>query len=358
MVLRIVSIVLNRFRKSSTNDSIDLNILIMYHSSQTQKTVAVRAATDSEMLRISLVFIFVVYHNLKKGPISVDKTVYFWYSQYVMAQSKDLSLAFGYWLVSHRQTLRTWWAVTLMVIIASTLLWSLWFFTVFFSQDTVTSGHLLDRANSIASFRVANLQPSPLTVSSATVIPRNASHVDLVAMVTNSNSAWGASSVTAHFTVDGTTFATQQIFLNPSAVRPIIGLNIATAITSTSKVAVVIDETTWARSTASALPEPRFTVTNTVANPSTVVIDGQSRQSVTLTAEVTNTSVYNFYHVDVPVVAYNGDQIVGVASIGVDRWPTLTIKTVTATLTNPITTVTKFNVIPQVSRFDSGNTYR
>lgn len=275
-----------------------------------------------------------------------------------MAQSQDLSLNFSYWLVSHKQTLRTWWAIVLMATIAGSLLWSLWFFTVFFSQERSTVSQILDAANGTASFRVVDIQPSGLTIGTPTVIVRDETHADLVVMVTNANANWGASSVSGHFVVDGKALLTERFFINPSVTRPVIDVNEAVIIGPAPNVQFVIDETIWARSSASALPEPRFTVAHQLVDPSTTVIDGQSRVSVTLRAEVTNASVYNFYHVEVPVIAYNGNTIVGVASIGVDRWATLMMKPITVSLSNAVTAVTKIDVLPQVSRFDSGNTYR
>ncbi len=117
----------------------------------------------------------------------------------------DLQLAIGYWIVSHKQILRTWWAISLMSFSALSLLWLVVFFPLFFSQQPGLNRLMTQMAAAPASFRLQAFQPQPLGVGPVTVIRRDEKHVDLVAEVTNGNAAWGATAVTAHFTVNGQT---------------------------------------------------------------------------------------------------------------------------------------------------------
>lgn len=275
-----------------------------------------------------------------------------------MAQNSDLQLTIGYWIVSHKQTLRAWWAIGLMSVMVASLLWMLFFFTVFIGQDGKMNTIMLRAVVGAGSFRSSAFAPQALTVSASTAIPRDLTHADVVAEVTNSNDVWAAQTLTGHFVVDGTNLSSMQLFLNQAATRPVILLNTTVKNSSSVQVSFVVDDVNWARANAAGLPAPKFTVTASTVSPSIVTIAGQSRTSVTLDGEVMNASVYNFYRVDVPILFMNGDRIVGAEQVTISRWPTLTTKPVKATLTYPVTGVSSVRIEPQVSRFDVGNTYR
>lgn len=109
-----------------------------------------------------------------------------------MPPKGDLQLSIGYWIVSHKQTLRTWWGITLMSVIVLSLLWMVVFFFLFTRQDGVISSSLIGAANGTGGFSTAAFQPKQISVGAVTVIPRDDTHVDLVAEVTNANTVWAA----------------------------------------------------------------------------------------------------------------------------------------------------------------------
>ncbi|MEK7637149.1 MAG: hypothetical protein AAB402_02000 [Patescibacteria group bacterium] len=275
-----------------------------------------------------------------------------------MPPKGDLQLAIGYWIVSHKQTLRKWWAVTSMAVMAFSLLWTVVFFALFFSQESKVSGLLVRAANGTGSFRAAVFKPQPLAVGPVSVIPRDKTHVDLVAELTNPNQAWEAPAVTVHFILDGAATTPQHLFVNQGDRRPVVQINATVSQAAAVKATLVVDDTAWVRAAATGRPESKFTVANITTTPSTVTIDGQTQSSVTVRADVTNASVYNYYHVEVPVVLQSGDRIVGAGQVGLDRWPTLTARPVTLTLSYPVPDVTSVRIEPQVSREDISNTYR
>ena len=275
-----------------------------------------------------------------------------------MAQNSDLQLSIGYWIVSHKQTLKTWWAISLMVVIWFSLIWMLVFFGVFFSQESKVNALLVHEANGPGSFRTAVFQPQGLTSGTVIVITRDQTHVDVVAELSNPNQDWGGQVVAVHFFVDGASTTPQKVFINQASHRPIIQRNVTVKNSAAVSASLVVDDTTWARASAAGLPAAKFLVSAPVTDPSTVTINGQTRTSVSIHADVANQSVYNFYHVDVPILLLSGDRIVGVEQIGVDRWPTLTTKTISATLSYAVPDITSYRIEPQVSRFDTGNTYR
>lgn len=245
-----------------------------------------------------------------------------------------------------------------MAIIALSLLWMIIFFVVFFGQEKNTTSLVIASANETSSFSTAAWQPQELTVGTVSVIPRDDTHVDVVTELTNPNADWAAHTVTVHFTINGVAQTPLHLFVNQGEHRPVIQVNLTTTNPVTATAAAVIDATEWARASAASLPAAAFNIANTQISPSTITVEGQTRTSVTVTADVTNNSVYNFYHVDVPIVLSSGDRIVGVGQVGIDRWPTLTTRPVSLTLSYPVVQTTNARIVPQVSRFDVSNTYR
>lgn len=276
-----------------------------------------------------------------------------------MPPQGDLQLRIGYWVVSHKSTLRKWWAISLMAFIALSFLWGLVFMVVFFSQNGTVNTQLSRRTVGLASWGSLSASgPRAITASAVTTIARDATHVDVVAILKNANTNWGASRLTAHFVVAGQTQPTLTVFLNPDAERPVMALNVAVPDSAQASSTVAIDSTTWAKASAAALPVPAFSVDNQQLTPTTVTINHQSISTITLRAAVTNRSVYNFYHVTVPIVVSDGTTPVAVGEIVTDAWPTLTSKSLPMTWSYPLGGSLTAKFFPQVSRFDLTNVFR
>jgi len=275
-----------------------------------------------------------------------------------MSPQGDVQLSIGYWIVSHKQTLRTWWGVSSLTIIAFSLIWMVIFFSVFFSHEKKTNAIVITSLNSAGGFSTNAFQPQNLNVGSTTVIVRDDTHVDVVAEVINPNTEWGAEKVTAHFIINNVAQPAINLFINQGDRRPVIQVNATTASAATATAVLVIDETNWSRASTASLPAASFAVENLQLSPSTITVNGQQRSSVTVSASLTNNSVYNYYRVDIPVVVKSGERIVGVGQVGIDRWPTLSARPLTVTLPYPVIQATSAEIVPQVSRFDLGNTFR
>lgn len=275
-----------------------------------------------------------------------------------MSPKGDVQLSIGYWIVSHKQTLRTWWGVASLTIIAFSLLWMMIFFSIYFSHEKSANAIVVNSLNSVSGFSTTAFQPQNVTVGVTTVIPRDDRHVDLVVEVNNPNAEWGAENITGHFMLNNVAQPAIKFFINQGERRPVIQVNSTTSSATTATAIFVVDETNWSRASVASLPAATFAIENLQLSPSTITVNGQTRSSVTVSASLTNNSVYNFYHVDIPIVVTSGDRIVGVGQVGIDRWPTLTVRPLTLTLPYPVVQATIAQITPQVSRFDLGNTFR
>lgn len=287
-------------------------------------------------------------------------SVWFWYAHPVAKPRGDLQLAIGYWIVSHKDQLRTWWAVSLLSVIAGSFLWAIGFYSVFFIQQVAIEKNIAASATSLAAYGQSSAtSPRDLAVSDVTVIRRTTTHVDLVVMVTNDNADWGAQSAVATWQVAGATIAPETFFINPKSERPLMVLNVAVSDPSAVDASVSISQIVWGRASAAPLPDPNFSTAGLALSARTVQTpDGDTITTVNVRGDILNQSVYNFFRVTVPLIVRAGERIVAVDQITQTAWPTLMAKSINVTWSYPVVGATSVEAWPQVSRFDADNLYR
>lgn len=275
------------------------------------------------------------------------------------APRADLQLSIGYWIVSHKDTLRKWWAITLIAFIGLVFIWTTVFALVYFSQAGQITQQMALRLQQAGTWPAGAINgPAAITTTDTSVIIRDLTHVDLAATLSNPNSTWGAATVQAHFEVDGKAVPSQTVFVNPSVDRPVVALNVAVTDSAQAQAKLVIESTDWAKVNSNSLPAANFRVDHLTVTPTTVTVNGQAVPTMRLQASVTNQSVYNFRHVVVPIVLMTEHGIVAVDEITTDTWPTLTSKSIETTWSYPVTGAVTAQLTPQVSRFDTNNVYR
>src|SRR6185503_21003261 len=97
----------------------------------------------------------------------------------------DFQLALGYWIVSHKSTLKKWWALTLMGFMSASFLWAVLFFTLFFRGQAADDAMVAQAANRLGRLTVGVQRPQDLVPATATILTRDRPHVDVVARVNN-----------------------------------------------------------------------------------------------------------------------------------------------------------------------------
>ncbi|MBI2984725.1 MAG: hypothetical protein HYY50_03825 [Candidatus Kerfeldbacteria bacterium] len=276
-----------------------------------------------------------------------------------MTPRGDFQLALGYWIVSHKAQLRTWWVIVLLAFMGLSLVWAIIFFFFFFLTQPRFDNLVGRAAASLADLQPSSaVQPQPLVVGPVAIIGPHDGSVDLVAMVNNPNHGWGAKEVIAQFTLGGEALEIQRLWLNPGSERPVMQLNVSVGQSAPGSATLQVTDVIWARAASAAVPPPSFTVEQVTLTPTTVTIGSQRVLTVNLTATVTNRSVYSFLKVRVPVVIKAGPEIVAVDELVLDRWPTLTTKTINRTWQYPVATASQAVVSPQINQFDRDNLYR
>ncbi len=271
----------------------------------------------------------------------------------------DLQLAFGYWIVSHRDQLRKWWVLALLGLIAASLTWAIIFFIVFTGQQRQADALITQSAAGISSLQPNPVtQPQPLEVKDVVAIARGPERVDLVGTLVNPNADWGARQVTVHFSLGGQALDPQTLFVNPGSQRPVVRLNVLVPTGGDRQATLTLDQTAWARVGAAALPPPSFGAEKVTLRSTTVAVSGLSFLTVYLRADLTYRSVYTFVQVTVPILLRDGGRVVAVEELTLDRWATLETKAVNHTWAYPVGRATQAELLPQVNQFDSDNLYR
>lgn len=272
----------------------------------------------------------------------------------------DLQLAIGYWIVSHKDQLRTWWAVSLLAVIGGSLLWAITFFSIFFVQQATLEKGMANTAAALADYRRSSANgPKALDVSEVTIIRRDVNHVDAVALINNPNTVWGVESMTVSWRVPGLTIAPETVFVNPGATRPVMALNLALDQASAAGTTVGIGDIVWARASAAPLPDPVFATSGLAFSSRSIQTpDGDTFTTVNVRGNIVNQSVYNFFRVIVPIIVRAGPTIVAVDQSTQTNWPTLSAKSIDLTWDYPVSGATAIEVLPQVSRFEADNLYR
>jgi len=267
----------------------------------------------------------------------------------------DLSLTIGYWLVSHKSTLQRWWAILLMAVILFGTLWVVISMSVFVSQDSRVLERTRQAAAALTAYRPVNLGiPKDIDIGDTTVVQRDASRADIVGFIANPNTLWGASQVTYHFSIGPTPTPSATVALNPGEERAVVILN--QTVESDVAASLVIDSVTWVRASTGDRGGT-FTVSELIWAPTRVAVSGTTVETITMSAILKNTSVYNYYRVDVPIVVRSESGIIAVDELRIDRWNSREEKTVRVSWPYRVSGVKSIEIVPTVSRFDPGNRF-
>lgn len=269
-----------------------------------------------------------------------------------MPGQSDPLFSLGYWIVSHKATLKTWWGVSLLLIMFVGGLWVAVFFGFFFSQESQIDHRFQTELTRLSSWSPARIgMPAPLAISDPTVLSRSGGRSDVVVMITNSNSAWGATDINITCTNGTDTINFSPVNAVSNGVRAVMALG--QKIATPDAVSCSVTSQVWHRSVAALFSAPTFTVLTSNVHATTVTVAGQIVPSVTIDATIRNDSGDNIAGVDVPIVVRNDATVVAVDELTIDRWATREVKHVADTWTGTSGGATAVDIIPQINIFSS-----
>jgi len=267
-------------------------------------------------------------------------------------QSDPLSLRFGYWVAVHSARLRTWWAISILVIDIAFLGYFVYAFAGYSLSTIKTVRAVEAMARPLVSPTLRQqLAPETVVIGDAKALPRNGGRYDLVAPVTNPNDDWTARAIRYRF-VFGTETRIETISLWPGQSGYLMLLNVEAPSGTSSSPAVraEIVETEWQRpADLTIFREIAFTVTDQKLTPVTTTNDGTATR---VTATLNNTSVYSLRRLRFGVVLTNGGSPVAVNEIVVPSIGTLGSVPVEATWLGGLPLASQVTIVPVFDLLD------
>lgn len=193
-------------------------------------------------------------------------------------------------------------------------------------------------------------KPQPLGLSSVSALV-SGGRGDLVATVSNPNEHFAATDIRYRFSANGTPLPEQHTYLLPGDQRQLLSLGVD-GVGPGSAVGVEILDVRWMRQQrADEFRAQRHTFQ--VFDP-TVTTQPLPGGSDTTVAEFRfrNGSARGFWEVNLAVLLYNGDSLVGVAATRVDQLQPLQDRVVTVRWVEPLPSATRIVVEPEVNVYD------
>lgn len=267
----------------------------------------------------------------------------------------DLSLRLGYWTAQHRDQLRTWWAITIMLIDVSLLV----YFVVTFASYSLSTMRTVRQVRTMADSFITPasrsvIAPLPLRVDDVTVIERGAGRYDFVASVTNPNRRLAAAEVTFKFSY-GDNVRVEHTTIWPGAESYLYQLNVPVTSPPAGELpkAEILD-VRWQRPDNFKLysGEVQFPVTNAQVRPVTGLTKAVGTR---FTATVKNQSVFTIKSLRLGVVLKTGGRPIAVGEVTVEKFKFQEERPIEVSWLRDIPATTDVTVFPIVDLMDGEN---
>ncbi len=275
-----------------------------------------------------------------------------------MAEEKDaFSLKFGYWFAVHRDQLRTWWAMSILVADVLLLIVFVVMFTTYSFSTMRTVSGISRMAEPLVSPQLQNaLAPKDLVTEDAVALDRGNGRYDFIVPVTNPNPLWAAVEVTFHFTYGSETSRDERSTLWPAAESYLTQMNVAMAAPSAATVPqVVIVDVAWAHPSDLSMFTGGvvFPLSDVSIRPVTGLAAGVV--GTRFTASVTNRSVYAFTSVRFVIVMKRGGTIAAIGDVLVERFKALETRTIEASWLQSLPSNAEVTVTPVLDLLDAAS---
>lgn len=280
-----------------------------------------------------------------------------------MAGLSDLNLRLSAWLVNHRDQLRKWWLISLVVLDLLLLAFSVVGGFVIGADGRSIDHQLTVRAAApLLSAPVRVALAEPLNLGTARAVPVDLRRVDLVAEVTNPNPQYAVASLQYRFRYGTELLATRETFLLPGSRRFVFEPNVprpkGTGAAEPS-VSLEVLEVRWRRPRDLDLTRQIDFQTKSVSFDATATTSGQPpRPAPRLTAMLQNNSIHSFRRVEVSIGLFRDGQPVAVESVPISDWKTFTERTIDVQWLTTLPADAQVVIVSQVNLLDSASFLR
>lgn len=279
-------------------------------------------------------------------------------SDYIVPTQKSLER--GYFWMTHRKLFFRIIFFIIFAIIFGIYAYAGFYFYKYFQNPSfedqarayITQNYWLERHKANSPQEIERLSTKSLQV--------NTDLYDLVALVSNGNEDWFATEVEYHFIVDGRSLPKKTSFFNPGETRFLYepGYKSSRPISS---IDVRIDKVTWMHNDGEgAIGEWFIPQENIKFKPVTREIDGNKSFTVpaSVTWDVTNNSLYDFWEVTFQVALYNGESLVGIKEWKEGEFQAFDRRTLEVSWPNDLPRISEVKIYPVQNWLDKDNLMR
>lgn len=237
----------------------------------------------------------------------------------------DRNLSFGYWLATHRETLRTLYTVFWGIVAAVMLLLSILQGVRWFSHRVETEQFLLGLSQSPIDF--ASIQaPAPLTTRKAIAVFRTDTTIDAMIDMINTNPQWAALDMEYEVQVGGKATGVEHVAFAPGQEKFLTKMQIPYTGTSLPPVQVQVLKTQWKK-----IPNPSETLPAISWTYTAVTLRSVNTEELKteLSFAVKNNSVFGYREPQVVALLVDEDNTVyGIGSVTINAIESLESKPV------------------------------
>ncbi len=268
-------------------------------------------------------------------------------------QSDDLSLRIGYWLAVHRDQLRTWWAISIIIVDVALLI----FFIIMFTQYSFTTMKTVHGISEMSASLVSPplrraIAPAEPELGTPVALGRGQGRYDIVVPVTNPNPLWAAVEVRYRISY-GPAIREDKTSIWPGAEQYLLVFNMpVTGVALDVKPKVEITNVRWQRPTNLALfsNEVSFPTSEVSIKPVVGLTTGGS--ATRLTATIKNESVFSFRSVRFGVVLKSGGAIVAGGEATLEQFDSFADRSLEVTWLQSLPLNADATVFPVVNLLD------
>lgn len=268
----------------------------------------------------------------------------------------ESELKWGYWFVAHREQLIRLGIASLILFSVLTYGYSIYKTLRFYlfeydAYQQVIANVGTDYLN-IAGIHDSNAI-ADIQIVSRQILPSSGGKIDILARISNPNKKWALTSFTYRFAVGATVFEPQKAFLLPGQERYLLQLNVQGPSSGTPQV--FIENQQWQRVVQYETWGPQrlnFTIADRQFTPSR---QGELSEQLPLSeasAQLSNSTAYNYNEVQVQFALYSGNRVVGVNMVPLPDFASGTTRTASVRWSQVLPPVSQVEIIPLVNILD------
>lgn len=265
----------------------------------------------------------------------------------------ERELTWGYWFVTHREELKRYLVISLIVLSVLLYGYSLYSVTRMYAFEQEEYSRALSTATvdyiDVQAIHDAN-RIQEIQVLSRQIIPGTGGNVDIIARVKNPNTKWALKSFTYRFGVGTAVLDEQQAFLLPGEEKFLMALNVKAVSGGTPQL--LVDNEKWQRVVLYETWAPLRMAFPVSEKSFTAARQGELSGQLPISevsARLTNDTAYNYNQVEVQIALYSGNRVVGVNRLPLPNFRSGETRTVSALWSLTLPSVSNVEIIPTVN---------